>query len=80
MCLEELRLFSIYEKVLARIESIPETLSELVVQIIKRLETDCGRNLVQDSLAAKHRLRSSCERALQYFVTSGQYLPQVSKS
>jgi telomerase protein component 1 len=44
---EELRVFGLYEKVSERIKRLSPTTARLLEEVLKRLETDHGRDLVQ---------------------------------
>ncbi len=46
---EELRLFPRFEEVTERIANLPDTVSELLAQMLTRLEADFGKTLVQDA-------------------------------
>jgi tetratricopeptide (TPR) repeat protein len=47
---EELRLYPRFEEVTARIVNLPETVPELLFQMLTRLEADFGRTLVRDAV------------------------------
>lgn len=47
---EELRVFELYEGVLQRVKEFPTSLSELFMQLLRRLESDHGPALVRDSM------------------------------
>ncbi|MFC1892852.1 DUF4062 domain-containing protein [Chloroflexota bacterium] len=48
VALEELRVFPVYEELGERINSLPDTVSELFAQVLERIEGDFSRPLVRD--------------------------------
>jgi GTPase involved in cell partitioning and DNA repair len=48
---EELRIFGIYEKLTEKVRQIADTTPALIEQVLERLETEHGRDLVKKSLS-----------------------------
>ncbi|XP_064601394.1 LOW QUALITY PROTEIN: telomerase protein component 1-like [Liolophura sinensis] len=47
---EELRLYSVFEKITGKLRSLPHTVSQLLGDILSRMETDVGKGLTRTSL------------------------------
>ena len=55
---EELRIFGIYEKLTDKVKQMADTTPALIEQVLERLETEHGRDLVKKSLSLIHCSRS----------------------
>ena len=48
---EELRVFGVFEKMTAKLKSIPHTMTQLLGEILERLEADHGREVLSAALS-----------------------------